>query len=330
MAKKILITVCLIASLIACTRDHLYYRSQGEAVVKLNFNWETAQLTPNGVTVLVYDTSGVSAKTLAPYSNTESVEVMLHQGVYNIVVFNNTPSEYSNIVFSDTDNFKQVRAEVKELSSQTKNDSISYPDFITCEADTLALGVIRNIEISEQYIDFFYYKPSNISSSSLLSYDISPQRVNTLITLKVNVSGLKYALSPPTCYLSPTASAVSLATMTGTTPSSSTEFKLSERSYTTDDKTDGVLQQTISCFGIVDSENQEPIIVDMNFMLLDESWHRVSETVSSYTIDLSGVQPHINIELNVTLPEVIGDSSGGGFNTDLDEWDKIEVLVPMR
>ncbi|MFI3262157.1 MAG: DUF5119 domain-containing protein [Rikenellaceae bacterium] len=305
---------------ISCRRDHLFYATDDKTTVDININWDSCHLSPNGVTALAYKEDGSLYEQSSPSSNANYISINLPEGVYDIVLFNNSVSEYKYISFVNLDSTSTASAVTAQSKASTTDSIIVYPP------DTLATYVINGIEINKQMVDYYYNKPDLSDSVSVLTYTVTPQRRTKLININVHVIGLIYALEAPTATLNYVSDGCYLLQDTTLTTEVMQQFLLNTRTFDTGSTIDGTLSQSATSFGLSGGSSY---ILSIDFILLNSEHYPITIDVTDSVEYTYGYQPEININLEVELPETIGSSDGGGFNTNVTDWNDKNISLTM-
>lgn len=351
MRRLILILQMLLvfALTLSCQRDHLYYAATSTATVHLNVSWDKADISPNGLTVYAYRSDGSLYRRFDPVSTPASAYISLPVGTYDLVVMNDTPEEFSNTISfegeSSLDSFKARGVVDKERTARLQSalalkgtDAQSTPsqDYCIVAPDTLAVAVLRNVKVTDGMLDYFYDKPENyINADKALELEVEPQIVISDVHIKVHVKGLKYAKGTTLSYLRGFASGHCIGKEQTCPDGASQAFILNNRKFDDGSGSDGVISASFTTFGLRAGADDARYYLDINFVLVNGQTYPLSFDVT----DMIEVESILNVQLKlrlkldleITLPEVIGGGGedGSGFHTDVNDWTDIIRDIQM-
>ncbi|MGN0191012.1 MAG: DUF5119 domain-containing protein [Candidatus Cryptobacteroides sp.] len=338
------LVLMLLPALISCRLDHLYYASSGTATVLVEPDWSACGLHPNGVSIYAYtEPDGKLYRRFPPVSAESKCYVKLPQGDFTLVVMNDTPEEFDGkMTFCGEENLDTFQARgVKDgqrsqklaeyLSAKSGNASEEY---CIVEPDTLAVSVVRGVHIAPEQIDYFYDRPeSDISVESALLVETTPEPVVSQVNITAHVTGLKYARGTTISFLRGVAAGHCIGLGENSTDKASHAFILNNRTFDPGSDSDGTIRASFLSFGLVgDGNTDSRYILDINFILINGKEHPLSfDVTDKISIDVSlSLKISINLNLEITLPEVVGgDDEGGGFSTDVIEWEDEIIPIPM-
>ncbi|MFI3292800.1 MAG: DUF5119 domain-containing protein [Rikenellaceae bacterium] len=148
--KKILyiIGICLVA--LSCERRELTYDYSPYCEVLVNVDWSNMSEAPTGMSIRAYPEDG--GEPIVVQSNTiTSGTLKLPAGVYNILVFNQIPSDFGTVGFRGLD--KWETAEVYSVEDATKSWATTKADeTIVREPEDIAVATYEDVEICEDCI----------------------------------------------------------------------------------------------------------------------------------------------------------------------------------
>lgn len=344
--------LCVILLSVSCKRDHLYYEGSNTATVLVNPDWSSSSLQPNGITVFAYNASdGSLYKRFPPVSAQQKCYIKLPKGDYTLVVMNDTPQEFGGrIDFVDQENLRTLQAKgVKDVQRTQKlteylktlsnsgsgaEAKATSADDMYCivEPDTLATALYHNLHISQQQIDYFYDRPDDqISEENAIKVDVEPKRVVYKVNIKAHVKGLKYARGTTISFLRGMAGGYMMGLGEHSMEQVAHSFILNHRVFDPGSDSDGTIQASLLAFGMLgDGNNDAKYYLDINFVLINgEPYPLTFDVTDLIYIDVTlDLQLTINLNLEIELPEVIGEE-GGGFDTDVTEWEDEIIDIPM-
>ena len=331
MSKRlILIFFSLLSVLVSCQRDHLYYASSNTATVLVKPDWSALNSTPNGITVFAYnDADGSLYRRFPPVNALDKCYIKLPEGDFTLLVMNDTPEEFDGrIQFTGTENLSTIQAKgVKDEKRSTK-----FADHFIVEPDSLVVSLIKGVHISPEQIDYFYDKPSSdINEDSAIELDTKPKPAVSKVHIQAHVKGLKYARGTTSTYLRGVAGGRMMGAELNSTEAVSQAFLLNNAKYDPGSDVNGTISADFLSFGLIgDGMGSDKYYLDINFVLINGDPYPLSIDVTDLiSIEISlDLKLSLKLDLNIELPEVRGEE-GGGFNTDITEWDEEFIEIPM-
>lgn len=348
--------ILVLLPLFSCQRDHLYFASSNTATVLVEPDWSTSAVHPNGVTVYAYrESDGSLYKRFPPVSADQKCYIKLPQGDFTLVVMNDTPEEFQGrIDFRREQNLStfQARGVKDESRSQKLNEHLKAQaearaasasgsaapvsksedeEYCIVEPDTLAMSVIRGLHISPEQIDYYYDRPEyDLSQESATVVPVSMKPVVSKVNIKAHVKGLKYARGTTMSFLRGVAAGYDISTRTNSTDRAAHAFVLNNRKFDAGSDSDGTITASFLSFGLVgDGTTDSRYYLDINFVLINgEPYPLTFDVTDLISVDVS-LYLTLNLDLEIVLPEVVGEEGGGGFNTDVSEWEDEVVDIPM-
>lgn len=348
--------ILVLLPLFSCQRDHLYFASSNTATVLVEPDWSSSAVHPNGVTVYAYrESDGSLYKRFPPVSADQKCYIKLPQGDFTLVVMNDTPEEFQGrIDFRREQNLStfQARGVKDESRSQKLNEHLKAQaearaasasgsaapvsksedeEYCIVEPDTLALSVIRGLHISPEQIDYYYDRPEyDLSQESATVVPASMKPVVSKVNIKAHVKGLKYARGTTLSFLRGVAAGYDISTRTNSTDRAAHAFVLNNRKFDAGSDSDGTITASFLSFGLVgDGTTDSRYYLDINFVLINgEPYPLTFDVTELISVDVS-LYLTLNLDLEIVLPEVVGEEGGGGFNTDVSEWEDEVVDIPI-
>ncbi|MFI3268614.1 MAG: DUF5119 domain-containing protein [Rikenellaceae bacterium] len=328
--KKLILGLFSLSLLFAsCEHHHLYYVVSNTATIKFNVDWSYADLTPNGVTVLAYNSGdGSLYEIFSPQNATESFYLSFGEGTYDLVFFNNTPDEFSAVDFSGYSDINTLLVSAKDKTSTREvSEEDSYLDVIM-DPDVLASTVLRNVEVTSEMIDIYYDRPDLSVTMSEFEYTVYPERVVYDCLVEVHVKGLKYALSAPYTFLKHLAGGYNLGSELVQERGVMHEFVLNNRVFDEGSTANGTITKELTTFGKAANEDTR-YIIDIAFILLNgETYPLVADVTDQVNEqEIKSVADKYYIYLELELPEAIGDAEDGAFDPNVDSW--VDEFIDM-
>lgn len=314
------------ALLSSCRCDDLYYAAGDRATIRIEANWIPAQLMPNGASAYVFDCNGNAFGKVVQSNDPQKIDVSLPEGCYDVIVLNNSMAEYRNIECTGADRIETFALMSRVITSKyiTMNDGTET--FVE-GPDTVAGAVVRNIEVNKQMIEYLRHKPEKMEATPELVLRATPTRMISVADIEVHVKGLKYAAGAPRTHFKNLSG--------GYYPNSSKphllrvchEFVLNNRKFDEGSIHDGTITKQQVTFGLHE-EKEIRYLLEMEFVLVNGEKYPLSVDVTDGIRVTEGVHKVIHIYAEIELPEVIGNGSGA-FDPDLEEWDDVNVDIPM-
>ncbi len=197
MGRLVVWLLFVVICCVGCDREHLYYSTADEVVVRLNIDWSVSQFSPNGVTVYVFDSNGDRYGSSVLSSNTSVVTMKLPTDTYTIVVHNDSRSEFSNVEFINTDKLSTFMVRTLEWDHPYYEPETG--EFVACEPDDIVSATVRNVEARSDVAKYHYDKPdlSEYTSSEVIEVDITPEYIVHLAEVQAHIENAHSAVSIP-------------------------------------------------------------------------------------------------------------------------------------
>lgn len=162
-------------------KDLCYDHDHTTASMKLNIDWSEIFETPSGISLMFFPADGGDPITVVSNS-TESVDVALPEGEYNILVFNQTISEYESVSFHNMDSWEDCYVELADgvaPSWTTRAGNFSR------EPAELMVGTVQNFGITAYMIAS--------SATNPIVIELHPHPILLRTNVVLEVSGIQYA-----------------------------------------------------------------------------------------------------------------------------------------
>ncbi len=314
----------------SCKHDHLYYATEPQAIVQINVDWTQSVLNPNGVTAIAYNSVGGEIETrFATQSASKELRLALPEGEYDILLFNNSESEYANIEFAGVENINKYVASAKtKLPVRTPSESDATREVVE-EPEIIASSLVKNVLITKEDVDIHYDRPTSLPENVVKVYDVAPQRRVSTFVLQARVKGLNFAAGAPRTFFKHLAKGYYLGVEKIDEREIMHEFILNSRQFEPGSTTVGTITKEFTSFGLLEDDETE-YIVDIDFVLIDGKHYPVIAKFTKENIEIrveDGVEKHF-IFLELTLPEAVGGDDGA-FDVEVEEWEDILVPLPM-
>lgn len=329
--------LCLLPLLTSCERRELTYYNTAE--ITLTVDWsqsglDNAEEAAHGATAIFYPVDGGEPQTFL-LGNYSQETVRLQQGVYNIIVFNRSFTDFSNIAFRGGDKYETLEAYNKK--TETRIAGKKDVRTVIAPPEKLAAATVADFAVTQDMLGNYTRTttgkaayPATANDESHALHLIPQKRTSEVVTL-IRVEGLNNIRSA-VCRLDGISESVFLATGEVSAQGISQEFALTNPVFDENSSRNGTLTGTFNVFGINFSQNHQ---LHLEAQLVD------GETVFTGDYDNVQVTEKDNGEGVVTIyveaatdkiPDVEPDSkSGSGFDVDVDGWgDEVNTDVPLQ
>ncbi len=328
----------MVALLSSCDFDHLYYQTSYLALVRIDVDWTSSEVTPNGVSVYVYDSSGdLYSEQLS--SDPDVIFLKLPKGNYTVVLHNNSISELAGVELRDMSRLESASIYATERSDEPSFDVVGDQMLFVNEPDDVVSCTLRDIVVSDSDIEYHYYKPdlSEYEQEATYIYTAVPLHIVHMSRIIAHISGLEYALGAPKAILRGMSGGYKFDDECTTDGDVMEEFSVNTKVSKVDDSEEDTIYVDYNTFGMhaTDPEDQH-YYLDIRFWLIDGSYEDyhidITDDIRTETTETQNI--HI-VELELDpLPEVTPDDPNDGsvdseFDATVDQWIEIEVPLPM-
>lgn len=324
------ITVILLATAAlasGCHRRPLDLTMSRGAAITVIAHWDSTGLRPNGMTVSFYPESG--GNPITTLSNSDTVEVNLPEGEYNLLVFNETVSDFTNLRFYDVSNFNGIYAYTGSYSNK-------YYDNIRETPEKLA-SFTKPVTVSEDMVRYtLYYRrgtppPQDVHASAEdLVIHVWPKLITCVINTRLHATHIDKAASAGG-YLGHFAAGVYLAS--GKTLREDAIFAINFEQKDMTGATEGYFSNTSVGFGFYE-DVFPPAVSGYSFdffaVLADNSGYRNKMGIDDKISTHRGAFDELNIDIDIypgaELPDVEGNQA---WNIGVNEWENEEVPISL-
>lgn len=248
-----LTALCLLVLLVACDRRELEYNYHPFCEITVRVDWSALTERPTGMSVYFYPEDG-SEPIVKLTNQVDEARVSVREGTYNVLVFNQSPSEFGSITFQEMDRFSTAKVSATRTPGGSEPHGAEEPEVYGPEP--LAVATHLRLEVTEQMVTDYQAQvkaeatPSRqVPSAATLQLTARPLTFNA--TVHVHVSGIQNVRSVRGRF-SGMASGCTLATGT---PLAATSTYIVEQWDITHDDTDytqGTLTGRFTTFGLVE------------------------------------------------------------------------------
>ncbi len=329
--NKIMCVVTLIALHTSCKHDHLHYAIIEKATIEVEIDWSEAHVTPNGVTPVAYNSDGTLYAKFATQSAERPVEIALPKGKFDIVFYNNNQVEHPNVSFENIDDINNfiIRSNTKDPIRDREPEDADR-DLIS-DPSVIASAILSDVEITDEDIKVFYDQPDNNSSYVVQKHKIYAERDVVTYVLSAHITDIRYAAGAPRTFFKHDNIGHYMGLDKDVQGKIMHEFVLNNRHYDDDTQHSGTVRHEFRSYGKLPCDYTN-IFVDMDFILLDGTHHRVVVNATDMVEikkDDDGIIKYF-IHLEFALPEATGDIGvDSGFDVGAEEWTDVEVTLPI-
>lgn len=340
IVRCLLLSIVSFITFVSCSFDHLYYETSLLALVRIDVDWDSSHVSPNGVSAYIYDSNGdLYSSELSSDPNT--VYLKLPADNYTIVLHNNSISELSNVELRDMSRLESASIYAIERTDEPSFDVVGDEMLFVYEPDDVVSCTLRDINISDSDIQYHYYKPnlSDYEQECYYIYDAMPLHIVHMSRVIAYISGLEYASGAPTAILRGMSGGYQFDAETTTDGDVMEEFSVNTRVSKSDDSEVSTIYVDYNTFGMHETDPEDQLYyLDIMFNLIDGSYEDyhidVTDDIRTETTETQNIHI-VEVELE-PLPEVEdltddddSDSDDGIFSPTLDDWKDVVITLPM-
>ena len=352
----------------SCERRDLTYSYYPYCDVTISVDWTRAfpaNEMPTGMSVWCYPKNG-GAPIVNIFNNIDKIDIPLRTGLYDIVVFNQTPAEFGAIGFRGADKIEDVEVyAVEELASMWYASKAESGELILRQPEKFAMVVYRDFEVTKEMIENTRLSralakskanpkggDTNSKTDTKSHITLYPQRATLDAKIKIRVKGIHnlysvraavsnmaegYEINKNRGNITPATHIVSESTKQG--------------SYG-----EGVITMTYTTFGLM-GDKDDPSYTSTNFKYWKGKLHLEvllvdKKTIKEFDFALDDTivkriekkagegSPLIELELlidsdlrlpAIELPDVKPEGGiAGGFDTEVEDWDDEGIVdIPV-
>ncbi len=336
-----LLYIFLSLIVISSCRRELCYDYRPFTDVSLEVDWSEFSETPSGMTAMFFPKEG-GEPTVYSTHNIRKTAVPVREGVYDVLLFNQRPTEFATLGFRGMDRFETAEVYALELDSKTWY-SKAGKEKIAFEPEPFAVASYENFEVTEEMRDL---QRSSLAGAPDLF--LVPKMITGRCLVTVNVEGV-YNLRSARGSITGMSEGMVMRSLSAT--ESEVTHLLEDWQCLANDENpvNGRLHTEYMTFGIPGmklskaDETWENALLNLSVLLVDNATvldyefpvkdhitlsGDTGEMVLRIDIEKSPVNPD---EAPVILPDVKpADGSSGGFDADMDAWgDEVKVDVAV-
>ncbi len=328
----ILMAFALFAS---CEHKDLCYKHPHTAKVRVDVDWSkfNSYEKPTGMTVMLYPQySGERAISHLTNTTTHAI-VNLPADRYDILVFNQSTSEFGSVSFRGLD--KQETAEVLASEHKSRWYKVrSEQEKVVVEPEWLGVGNFKNAEVTQAMIDEEVEHTMNgnatTKSRETVIATVVPENIIHTLKVKVHIKGI-YNLRSARASINSMAEGYRLVANKPT--KSKATYLMEEWRLTRNeaDPTTGYIETSITCFGLPDGHQAmaEENLLSLSVLLQDnKTMMEFPFQVGNMFTKSTGADNqenqlvlYLEIDDNITLPDVEPEGgTSGGFDAEVEDW----------
>ena len=197
---KMLLVLGLCLFLMSCGEDsfldrrELYRINNLNARVSVELDWEEHfGEDPSGMSLYTYnDKQGVQVELS---NNVKSRDILRKAGLYSLLVYNLTPSEYGSLDFYNMNNLDSARVQLTPI--QQYNNKKGWDEGVVYQREPEDFGIARDtIEISQDMVASTYqqrlehYYEGIERDTAVYVFHESPKKINIPLEVRVRVNGI--------------------------------------------------------------------------------------------------------------------------------------------
>lgn len=342
--KYSLLALALLA-LYSCYRRPLDEECIQYAKIPIGSVWTKADIDPQNVTALFYNRVDGKLAQEHRFENSDKViqsYVNVPVGRYKVVLFNEIRGQINGIGIKGHESLSSLEAYL--LPDPNPRTRIAGDTYVR-QPEVLASVIVDDFEVTREmavYTNSSSSGPANpaLETSVNALVRLLPERKVHEFNITVHVRGLNNARMPALVDLRDVAESYNFDTDRNTLLPATEQFTMNGRTYDAGSVKDGIISTTVYTLGLlgerpadIDPQRDSPVLLDFLFVLVDKDRTLVNQVVD--VTDLIEFLPKghgaatlkLYLELPEALPDVEPEGGGGGsgFETELIDWDEIDV-----
>lgn len=180
--------------MLSCQRRALTYDYDPTVEIVINADWSDMEGTPTGMSVYCYpEDGGKPTVAIANINSKESsIRVQLGAGIYNILVFNQIPSDYGTVGFSGMESYET--ASINAVSTTSKWAVSKGEDDLVRDPEEVAAATYLDLEVTEEAIREIIEMRSKGETKAedmiYITIDVAPKVVVKTSRVKIKLDGI--------------------------------------------------------------------------------------------------------------------------------------------
>lgn len=344
--KYSLLALALLA-LYSCYRRPLDEECIQYAKIPIGSEWTKADINPQNVTALFYNRGDGKLALEHRFENNDKViqsYVNVPVGRYKVVLFNEIRGQINGIGIKGHQNLATLEAYL--LPDPNPRTRVAGDTYVR-QPEVLASVIVDDFEVTQEMAVYTNSSgPVNpaLEASVNALVGLLPERKVHEFNIMVHVRGLNNARMPALVDLRDVAESYSFDADKNTLLPATEQFTMNGRTYDPGSVKDGTISTTVYTLGLlgeqpadIDPRRDHPVLLDFLFVLVDAERTLVNQVVD--VTDLIEFLPEghgaATLELYLELPEALPDvepegGGGSGFDTELIDWDEIDVPLNVN
>lgn len=332
---SVLLFFCL--SLLSCDRRELTYYEVSE--ISLSIDWSESGLDEKegnyGATAIFYPRGGGEPHTFLLGDRSGDL-VRLPEGVYDVLVFNRSFTDFSNIAFRGNEGYRTLEAYARKI--ETRQDGSTRT--IVSPPDELAVATLEGFAVTEDMLGNYSHTSygrtaraaaEGSAEDSPFSIRLTPRKLTREVVAVLHVEGLNNIRSV-VCRIDGVAESVFLATGEASAHTVTQEFTPVDPQFTPGSPFNGTITGTFEVFGF-NSSAEHSLHIDA--LLVDGKTHFTGDydRVKVTEQDNGEGVLILRVEVNTgKVPDVKPEGgSGSGFDVDVNGWgDEVNTDFPIQ
>ena len=341
---SLLVLVCM-PVLYSCYRRPLDEECIEYAKIPIGSVWTKADIDPQNVTALFYNRNDGKLALEHRFENSDKViqsYVNVPIGKYKVVLFNEIRGQINGIGIKGHENLATLEAYL--LPDPNPRTRIAGDTYVR-QPEVLASVIVDDFEVTREMVVYNHSSgagaPNPLLEAAINALvGLEPERKVHEFNITVHVKGLNNARMPALVDLRDVAESYNFNTDRNTLIPATEQFTMNNRTYDPGSAKNGTISATVYTLGLLGEQPAEtapqrdqPVLLDFLFVLVDAERTLVNQVVD--VTDLIDFLPEghgaATLELYLELPEALpdvepeGGGGGSGFDTELIDWDEIDV-----
>ncbi len=341
--KYSLLVLACMSVLYSCYRRPLDEECIQYAKIPIGSVWTKAHIDPQNVTALFYNRGDGKLALEHRFENSDKViqsYVNVPVGRYKVVIFNEIRGQINGIGIKGHENLATLEAYL--LPDPSPRTRIAGDTYVR-QPEVLASVIVDDFEVTQEMAVYTNSSgPVNpaLEASVNALVGLLPERKVHEFNITVHVRGLNNARMPALVDLRGVAESYNFDADRNTLLPATEQFTMNGRTYDPGSVKDGTISTTVYTLGLlgeqpadIDPQRNSPVLLDFLFVLVDKD-----RTLVNQVVDVTGLIEFLpeghgatTLKLYLELPEALpdvepeGGGGGSGFDTELIDWDEIDV-----
>lgn len=336
----VLLSLMCFHPLVSCERRDLTYYEVSE--ITLTADWNDSGLDDKeqkyGATAVFYPRNGGEPK-IFMMGDRSGDAVRLPMGVYDIIVFNRSFNDFSNIAFRGN-SYETLEAYARKVETRVDKKTRVETRTIISSPDELAAATLKGFTVTEDmlgnYSQTTYGRtaPSRSSEETpdgLYHLHFVPKKLTREVSAVLHIEGLNNIRSA-TCRLGGVAESIFLATGKTSANTVTQEFTPSNPEFSPGSPFNGTLSCEFEIFGlnVIDNNN-----LHLDALLVDGKTEFEGDCTNVKITENDDGTGSVTLILEAStekVPDVKPEGgAGSGFDVDVDGWgNEINTDIPIN